>query len=352
MIDELTLQINGTTQLKGWLQIAVTRSLERLPSTFDVGLTERYTDGSLVVARAGDACEVFLGADRVVTGYINRYMPSFDKSSHSIRISGRSKSQDLVDCSAEWKGAQIIGSSALQIAQKLAHPYGITVTTDVDVGPVIPKFSFMIGETPFDIMERVCRFSGLLIYDKTDGSVLLTQTGKTRAASGFAQGINVQAASFVEADDQTFQEYDIYPLSVNSFEDAGITNQPLAKQPDPNVKRHRLRFFVAESGAAGYDLTLKRAKWEAARRHGRSWRVAVTTDSWRDSAGKLWEPNTLATVDLPKLNVNKLELCIGEVTYRLDERGTTADLVLMLPDAFRPEPINLLPIVREVIPAK
>lgn len=350
MTDDLTLKVNGTS-LSGWTSVRVTRGVERMPSDFDISLTERFPDdASIVVAQPGDKCEVLLGGDVVITGYVNRFVASIDKGSHTIRISGRSKSQDLIDCSAEWASGQISGSNALQVAQKLATPYGISVTATADPGKVIPQFNLIIGESPFDIIERVCRYAGLLAYDRPDGSVVLAQTGSKKAASGFAQGQNAEVASFQWSDDQQFSEYDVFGLSMNTMFDAGALNTPLAKVADPNMKRHRLKYFVAESGSAGHDLSVKRAYWEAARRIGRAWRLTIRTDSWRDKAGKLWEPNTLAPVTFPILRLRATELCIGDVTYRRDEKGTGAELVMMLPDAFLPQPVNLLPILRDAVP--
>lgn len=350
MADDLVLKVNGVA-ITGWTSVRVTRGVERMPSDFDIALTDRIPDdASLVVCQPGDKCEVLLGGDVVITGYINRFTATIDKGSHTLRVSGRSKSQDLIDCSAEWPSGQISGSNALQVAQKLAAPYGVTVSATADPGKAIPQFNLIIGESPFDIIERVCRYSGLLVYDKPDGSIVLAQTGTKKAASGFAQGQNAESASFQWADDQQFSEYDVFGLSMQTHIDAGALNAPIAKVADPNMKRHRLKYFVAESGAAGVDLSTKRAYWEEARRIGRAWRLTVRTDSWRDKAGRLWEPNTLAAVTFPVLRLNATELCIGEVTYTRDERGTGADLVMMLPDAFLPQPVNILPIVRDVVP--
>src|SRR5262245_13445248 len=106
MADELTLKVNGTT-IAGWTTVRVTRGIERMPADFDISLTERFIDGSTVVAQPGDKCEVFLGSDRVITGYINRFVSTITANAHTLRIYGRSKSQDLVDCSAEWPSGQI-----------------------------------------------------------------------------------------------------------------------------------------------------------------------------------------------------------------------------------------------------
>ncbi|MGP8002296.1 MAG: phage baseplate assembly protein [Smithella sp.] len=87
---------------------------------------------------------------------------------------------------------------------------------------------------------------------------------------------------------------------------------------------------------------MQRANWENARRVGRSNVLTLTTDSWRDSAGTLWTPNTIVPISLPALKLQQVNWVIADVSYKRDTTGTTADLVLMPPRAFLPQPISLL----------
>lgn len=359
MADDLTLTVNGTSK-SGWTSVRVTRGIERMPSDFDIEQTELFAgDLSSVSAQPGDTCQILLGSDPVITGYIDRVVWSISKGAHTIRVTGRSKSQDLVDCSAEWSGGQISGATALVVAQNLAQPYKIPVSALCDVGKPIPKFNLIFGETGHAIIERVCKFSGLLFYDMPDGSVVLARTGTTKAASGFTEGQNIQAASLTRAMDQEYSEYDVVPLSMAMMNDASAVNgtrspnAPLAQAFDVNVKppRRRLKISVCEPGAAGHDLSIQRANWEAARRAGRALKLTLTTDSWRDSGGTLWTPNTIVTVQSPALKLNNVDLCIGEVSFRRDNNGTTADLILMPPKAFLPEPVIILPAIRDAVAA-
>lgn len=344
MSDDLTLTVGGQA-ISGWTDIRVTRGIERLPSDFQIGLTELFP-GELdkVIIAPGAACTVHLGQDLVITGYVDRFIPSFGDDRHSITVVGRSKCCDLVDCAAEWPGGQINGANALGIAQKLAQPYGITVTSKVPGLPAIPQFNLMLGESAFEVIERISRYSALLAYDMPDGNLVLAQVGTDKAASGAAEGTNVQEASVEFSMDQRYSNYKAFIQSVDTFTDLGNTGNELSDVPDPNCPRHRALILIAEAGGGGNDVAKKRALWECARRAGRSRMVRVTVDSWRDSAGKLWQPNTLAPVNLPTLKLKDGAMCIGEVTYsKSDERGTTAELMLMPPDAFKPEPILLQP---------
>src|SRR5262249_45903202 len=118
--------------------------------------------------------------------------------------------EDLVDCSALLPGAQVSGVSALALAQQLAQPFGITVSSTAPpaaMQKILPQFNVTLGETPFDIIERVARYMGILAYDGADGNLILSQVGATRMSSGFEQGRNVEAAEVTFSTDERFSEY-------------------------------------------------------------------------------------------------------------------------------------------------
>jgi len=342
--EEVTLTIGGQA-MAGWTDIRITQGIERLPSDFSIGLTERYP-GELaqVVAKPGAACTVEAGGDVVITGYVDRFVPSLSAGQHSITVVGRSKCADLVDCAAEWPGGQISGATAQGIAEKLAAVYGIGVQCTVQDLPVIPQFNLMLGESAFEVIERVSRYSALLAYDLPTGDLRLAQVGTERAASGFAEGQNVLDAQVEYSADQRYSDYQVFLQAVDVLTDLGDGGNLIFTIKDPNVARHRGLILIAEAGGGGNEIAQKRALWEMARRAGHSRVVRLTCDSWRDSGGRLWRPNTVAPVRLPTLKLVANDFVIGQVTFqRDDQRGTTAELMLMSPDAFRPQPILLQP---------
>ncbi len=351
MQDDLTL-IAGPPgkerRLSGWTSVRVSRGIERCPSDFDIGMTERYpgeVDGVLV--SPGDPCRVLIGNDLVITGYVDRFIPSITAGQHSIRVTGRGKCQDLVDCSAEWPSGQISGSTVLGIAQKLAQPYAngtLTVSgTGPEIGPPIQQFNIIWGETAYELIERVCRYRALLAYEGVDGNLILSRVGTARAASGFSQGINVEHASIAYSMDQRFSDYVARILSVSLFDDTGSGGDIQGRAFDKGVPRHRLKYIVTESAIPGLNIAQLRADWEAATRFGRSMQLTLATDSWRDSAGTLWTPNTLVPLHLPALKLPDATWLIGEVTFERNERGTHAKLTIMPPEAFAVQPPQPLP---------
>jgi prophage tail gpP-like protein len=356
MDDDLTI-LTASSRISGWTGISVTRGIERFPSGFTVSMSERYDGGNLrdVAVKPGDPLQVLLGSDVVVTGYADRFVPTLRARRHSIALVGRGKCQDLVDCSHAWDGCQMSSVTVEAIAQGLAAPYGISVTALADVGAPIPQVNLAWGDTPYSVIEQHARYRQLLVYEDAYGNLVLNQaTLPTKGASypTIEEGKTLEAGGSLFAMDQRFSEYVVRRLAIDSMSDVGGGPDVLATFTDPGVPRFRRRSIIAETGdGADFSVSKARGQWEAARRAGRSLAVNLTVDSWRNGSGKLWEPNTLVTVTAPSLRLQGVTWLISEVTYRRDETGTHADLVVMPPQAFFPQPILLFPGLQDVLPA-
>lgn len=345
--NSLTLTVDGKA-LTGWSAVEVTLGIEQMPNTFVITATEKnpvLKDAAGI--KEGSPCTVALGKDKVITGYVDTINPTISAGAHAVRLIGRGKCQDLVDCSAEWKGCQVSGANALEIATKLAAPYGIKVKALSKPGPVVPQFNINVSDTPAAILEQVCRHAGLLYYEDREGNLVLSEVTPDTAASGFEQGKNVEQAGLVKSISQRFSKYRCSLLSVDT---SGLFEYSdglfFFEAEDPYVSRHRQLVIVAEGVMGGLDLAKKRALWEASRRAGRCRTVELVCDSWRDKDGKLWTPNTLAPLKLPGLTLPEALYCISQVTFRQDlEGGTTASVTLMPSESFEPEPIVLQPLL-------
>jgi prophage tail gpP-like protein len=354
--DDVTLTIGGRA-MGGWTSVRVTRGIERCPNDFDIGLTNlepRPADG--IVVHPGDVCTLRFGKDLVITGYVDRVLPKITTREHSIRVLGRGKCQDLVDCAAEWKNQQITNSNLFEIAAKLAAPFGIGVQSLGDIGDVVPQYNIAHGTTAWDVIEEWCRIRKVLAFETPDGNLQLLNAGSSpvpmtgaadpflAAASGFVEGINVQHAEAEWSMDQRYSVYRVYRQGLEMLLDVGYGENLIATYPDDAVPRYRPHDVIAEvASGQGLDNAKERGQWEASRRAGRSAAVRLTTDSWRDGAGQLYAPGTTAVLSIP--SVGKQEdprlgppWVISQIVYRRDDQGTTAELLMMPRAAFAPPP--------------
>lgn len=336
--NDVTLFVNGQ-ELSGWEDVEITLRVEGFPNSFAVSVSAKPG----LNAKAGDECRVLMGNDPVITGYIDRDSESADARSHMISLIGRGMTQDLVDCSAEWEGGQIADSDALQIATKLAQPYGIAVELGkgASAGPKVPQFNVNYSETPAEIIQRVARNAGLIAFENADGRLVLSGVGTKTARSGIAYGKNVLRFNVENSIDGRYSNYVCAANTIDTWQD--IAGSIFFFQvSDLNVKRHRqLDIFLESVAEEPQQFCKRKAYWEANRRAGRSNLVRATVDSWRDSGGDLWAPNTLVPVDLPRNRAGS-PLILTEVTFRRSNNGgTTADLTLMPKEGLSIEPISL-----------
>jgi prophage tail gpP-like protein len=147
---------------------------------------------------------------------------------------------------------------------------------------------------------------------------------------------------------QRYSEYLIVWFGVDQLADLGDLSNRRADKLDATLGEFRLKIIVSEQIAPSPDAALQatsndviaqqRANWECGRRIGRSQAAEITCDNWRDDAGMLWTPNRLAPIEAPKADITGAQWIIGTVTYRKDLSGTHADVILMPPHAFDPDP--------------
>jgi prophage tail gpP-like protein len=345
--DALALIVGGR-EWAGWQRVAVTRSMDTVPAAFDCQVTERYPRSPEIVVQPGEPCEIKIGGDLVITGYVDRYTSMISASDHTVRIAGRSQSADLVDCAAfigepDAPSFQIRGGTALSVAQQIAKPYDVEISSIAGPGAEIPQFNINLGETAWEIIDRVTRFSKLIAYDLPDGSVVMAQAGSEAMASGFAQGENVERAIVTYSMDERYQQYEGHLLSTGVFGNDTGTEATRVGQivRDEGVTRFRKRYIISEQSQMGHFLAHDRAIWERNRRYGRSQAVNITCDAWRDARGQLWSPNHLAPIRIPACKLPDASWLIAQVSYTRDETGQRALLVLMPVEAFSPEPLAL-----------
>jgi prophage tail gpP-like protein len=360
--DDVSITV-GASQIAGWETVTITRSAEMFPNYFSFSMTEEFSqDPNTILAIPGKGiCQVKIGSDLVVTGYVDRYTTSIDAHSHNVEITGRGLCEDLADCSVDitnesspfYNGAVAV-ESAIDLAEKLAATSKLNARIAVsDRGPPIPKLLVAPGETSYELLEKVCRYAGYLIYEDETGTVVLDRAGTAKMASGFAQGVNVEAATSSLSVEQRFTTYTIMASTVDQATEGAkvdVSNKRATAKDDALIAmgRVRPRIIISQQTDGNADFADRMVKWEMARRNGRSQSVQLTCDSWRDSAGKLWQPNRLAPVNLPALKVVNAEWLIATVVFRKDQGGTHADIQLMPPDAFSIEPTTLTLFDREL----
>ncbi|MBR8030787.1 phage baseplate assembly protein [Burkholderia vietnamiensis] len=335
--------------LTGWKSVRITRSIEFATSSFDLACSADANTLKLM-SKEGAPIKVSIGDDVVLTGYVETIESIMTPRTHDVRISGRGKLADLVDCSCRID--KINASTKLvDLCTTIAQPYSVKVLVAdeatqklLDQLQVLPRQLVSITETAWEVIERYARYCGVLVYEGADGELVISTAGTEEGDSGVALGENIEAIVCTKTTLGTFSTFNAV-LSAYSMgaDDEGVANLPavtvIAKS---TTGRLRPTYFVAEMSAADPNYVLKRVNWMASRAYGRSRRVRVMVDNWRDADGVPWTPNINYPVSADAVGVpDSTILLLAEVTYIRNENGTHAELVFGPRQGFIPEPVAL-----------
>src|SRR5437868_14707721 len=121
--DSMLIIIVGGMRFGGWKDVRVSRGIERACGDFDIGCTQRWPgEDARFEIPEGASCEIWIGNDKVLTGYVDMVDVEYDAENATCKIAGRSKTCDLVDCSPDFTDAELAGLSIVAVAQNVAKP--------------------------------------------------------------------------------------------------------------------------------------------------------------------------------------------------------------------------------------
>ncbi|GBQ69636.1 bacteriophage tail protein [Ameyamaea chiangmaiensis NBRC 103196] len=346
--DQVQMVVGGYV-ISGWEQITINCAIDRTPWSAELVLTEYQPDpGRTAMIRSGAAASVSVGGKLMITGYVETVQRSVRDGTHFLAVMMKSKSMDLVDCSAKFSTYQMNDTNVLKIMKKVCAFAGIDVIAASGLArDSVPQFNVILTETPFEICDRLTRLAAVVFYDRPDGNLTVARVGVSGMASGFVEGQNIEAYQDIESTVErhsaiTALLQTTYAIRVAPDEKdlraqmAHITI--IGPAEDPGITRDRPLLIPCEAADGGLAITKQRIQWEVNRRYGRSQRVDLTTDSWFDSAGEMWGINRIVPVTIPSAG-RQMDMLIASVTFRKGHDGTHADLSLFPPQAFDVEPL-------------
>jgi prophage tail gpP-like protein len=336
------MDIPGIAELKvddaiygGWKTLRVTRSIELLAGTFDLTITERWPgQAEASPIRPGQACQLLLDGDPVITGFVDSLAIDFEADRHLLRVSGRDKTGDLVDCSAVHKTGQWHNVKLDQLARDLVKPYGLSVIVDADIGKAFPSFNIQEGETVFECLDRAARAKALLLTSNPLGQLVITRSGNSRRDDALIEGENIKASRGEFTWKERFSSYTVKGQGRLGADGDQEHAAGSGKSVDDVISRHRPLIVIADNHSHKASLR-DRAEWERNVRRGRSARGSITVQGWRPLGGKLWMPNARVDVTSPMLWLDRAEMLIVGCTWTLDEKGTMTELAIARPEAFQ-----------------
>lgn len=337
--NDCRLVIDGKTY-GGWTRIEIQRGIEQIAGGFVLQLTSRYPGSDEPLQPCvGRECKVYFGDDLVITGYIDDFETDDTDTSSSVRVEGRDKTADLVDCSAVYKTGQWRNVRLEQIVADIARPFGITVAVapGTDTGDVFKRFALEEGEKAFTAIDRASRLRAVLPTSTPEGNLLLTTSSEISSGIRLVEGVNMKKFNSKHSWRERHSEITLKGQVPGDDQEFGAAAAHLkASAKDAEIDRYRPLVVVAEHGTSNKSLA-DRATWEVNVRMGRGKRGGCTLVGWRTGKdgqeGPLWRENTLLHVTSPRMYLD-MELLIVSCSYQLTEKGKSIELIFARREAF------------------
>lgn len=378
--DPFELRINAR-RFRGWTEVAFSASIEEAVRTLSVRLIGAYQDDTDEQVTAGDLVSAWVGPDQLFAGYAETFTDESAADSESLSIECRSKTCDLVDCSAPVKAWSNIRLDKLVAALCEGFPVTVAFESSVAAARLIRRFRTTIGETVFAAIDRLCKEQGLLVTDDETGRLIITRAAVGGATAGssstssvvssivdgsrvspddppsggtvtttlttstpggrtaanvsttrLVRGRNILASSGTWDLSQRFSNYEVKGQTIT---DLDVDAAAVGDANDPGITRFRRLVIVPEKGvdrAGARDL----ARWEAVTRAGKSLRLSVTLAGWRQDDGSLWRPNQLVRVTDRRKRLLDATLLIVRVGMSLGANGRKTVLDLAPAAGFEP----------------
>lgn len=341
MPDELVLELGGLS-FSGWERAQVKRSIETACGAFALDVSDENASGApFWPVRPGTACNLRVGEDLVLVGYVDSARRELGPETHRLSAEGRDKAADLVDCTAMNEPGEWWGLTALELVSELAAPFDVPVDAQVaDVGEPFVRFALQPGESAWEAIERACRSRGFLVSGNGQGGITLTQPGALGVAGVvLAEGENVRGAVLEYNASGRFRTYLVRGQQGATLDLAPEECAAVEGRAEDLGARPGRTLVIQADGPFDLAIAQQRAAWEATVRYARSARVTVRLAGWRERPdGALWSPNRLVDVRMPKLGITGRMLVTAVALSKGGEgEGTQAELELAWPDAFLPE---------------
>jgi len=382
--NRVRLLVNGV-EYGGWKSVRISAGIERQARDFDLEVTDRWPGQTDIPRRIrpGDPCQVFIGDDLVMTGYVDSTPIRYDGRSVAVGVKGRSKTADLVDCCPPNSGEDTAGKArswsdvkdkngktgtliappsktANQwrhqkmevIAAALAAPYDVRVIAEVDTGKVIAEHQVQVGETVFESIDRMMRLRHVLSTDNEYGDLVFILVGSGgNAGTALELGQNILSGDAPLDYKGVFSEYivkgqragDDEQYGASVAEEEGESEEPVtttttatgetARSSDGRATRRRV-LVIKQSGHADEGTCQDRADYERAHRAAKALQTGYKVIGWRQANGALWLPNTMVQVRDPLIGFDT-EMVIAECSWIMSNEGLLTEIKVGPPDGYK-----------------
>ena len=354
----IILRLNGQN-FENFTSMKVSNSLQALSGKFEFEATSN--NKSDFPFSAGDKVEVLIQNRKleipISNGFIDSIRVNYSSKSHIIMISGRDKTEDILD--SHIKDIEITGPFKLQdVIQRVLNVLGIKDIEIIDATSGIEEFkvndvaALMHAESAFAFMNKYAEERQVLLSNDGNGNILLTRVefplrnGEILNLRSLSDSNNVISGSTTYDNSHRFNTYDAVSQGNTSQQcsernigdpaldkcpkssNAALANQAGVTFTDDEIRTTR-KFSIIATGAVTIDIAGKMAKWENALRIARTKKYTAVIQGFISSDKIVWERGQLVKVRDEFASINA-EMIVSEISYSFSlGSGSTTTLTLV-----------------------
>jgi len=331
------LEIDGT-RFTGWKRLNVTKSLEKMCGTFS--FTASAIPGKPFPIKMRSQCKILVEDVPVINGWIEKIDVQLESDEHEITVSGRDRTNDLVDSqpdpTIEFRPPITLKQMVEQMLAKI-NLNDIKVVNNYDLKTLKNIATDSVGTTAFDFLEKYAKKSqillttdgdGNIVFQRSTGEVLQTVLSTERDTRG-----QILTSSVTYDDSKRFNLYNASAsgnagsaaIFGKEFATSEIANQS-GKATDSEIRNSRIYYFQPDDNQEN-PVAENRASWEANFRKANAMVYKCDVQGFipTKDPDNIWQPNYLVHIIDEFADINA-RLLITDVTYSqsLDEGSKTS----------------------------
>jgi len=358
MNDRVEIRVGGKTY-GGWKSVVIEIGMDQLTRGFKLSVTDTFPGNTdFHRLRNGDLVQLFIGDDLICTGYIDHVNVSYNGTSITVTVDGKSKTVDLVDCCPvakygaiasksdnAWTGVVVgkdgkkheIPAASVQttswkniktseIIASLAAPYGIAVHATAEIGEKLTDHTVVPGEKVKESINRLITKDNLVVMDDEAGDLVIVEPGDAgECTDALELGKNILSGSANFDASKLYSRYVVLGQHAGTDTDFGRTASEDRGMSDSQLVTRPRLLVLKDKGQSSKMTCGKRADFEKRYREAQYTAAAYTVQGWRQSDGRLWKVNAQVRVNDALLGIDEL-LLITKVEFSLSSTGALAKI--------------------------
>lgn len=346
----MMIEVNGM-QFTNFVKGQCNLSLDSLSSSFEFELSANA--GQTIPFMGGQECVVYVDGEKVLTGNIEIWDEGGDAEDHTILISGRDRTADLLDSTlGVIDNIRADNLTLKDVIQIVLDHLGLDIQVIDEVSPEpFNAAEDLISPEPadnaFKFIEKYARKRQVLITSDADGNIVIANNSgivAEGAVQRIANGVdnNVISGRFTYDSTGRFNRYIVGSQGIltalNLAGDsslASVTNQS-SQVIDSDIRAARQLYQIADAVASEGSGQL-RAQWEADIRRARGLIYNCVVDRFRVgiTTGDIWRLNRLYRIVDDYIGKVETMLC-NSIIFRMNEdEGRSTQLVFVGRQAYR-----------------